>query len=201
MTLTRPQRSELDRTHFFINGTWVEPRGTETHLALEAATEQPLGTAAMGTDADIDAAVTAARAALDEGPWGRTTAAARAEAMHRFADALAARADTTSELSAAKTVCRLLFRLRSTEPVRSGCCGCTPNWSNRLRSRRFGPANPEQRSCAANPSVSSARSHPGITHKCWPWRRSHRRSPPDALSYSSPHPKQRWTPTFSVTPP
>jgi len=98
MTLTSPQHTELDRTHFFINGTWVEPRGTDTHLALEAATEQPLGTAAMGTDADIDAAVTAARAALDEGPWGRTTAAERAEVMHRFADALAARADTTSEL-------------------------------------------------------------------------------------------------------
>jgi aldehyde dehydrogenase (NAD+) len=42
--------------------------------------------------------VQAARKALDEGPWGRTTAAERAAAMRRFADALAARAEATSTL-------------------------------------------------------------------------------------------------------
>ena len=98
MTLTAEQRTNLDRTRFFINGDWVEPRGTEQHQALEAATGEPLGVAALGTDADIDAAVAAARAALDSGPWGRTTAAERAEAMLRFAAALTARAEETSTL-------------------------------------------------------------------------------------------------------
>jgi len=95
---TADQYTDLDRTRFFINGEWAEPRGTERHRALEAATEQSLGVAALGTAADIDAAVTAARAALDTGPWGRSTAAERAEVMLRFADALTARADTTSTL-------------------------------------------------------------------------------------------------------
>ena len=98
MATTADQYTDLDRTRFFINGEWVEPRGTERHRALEAATEQPLGVAALGTDADIDAAVTAARAALDTGPWGRSTAVERAEVMRRFADALTARADITSTL-------------------------------------------------------------------------------------------------------
>ncbi|WP_208637738.1 aldehyde dehydrogenase [Amycolatopsis echigonensis] len=88
----------LDRTRFFIDGVWTEPKGTETHLALEAATEKPLGRAALGSDADIDAAVRAARRALDEGPWGRTTAAERAATMRRFAEALAARAADTATL-------------------------------------------------------------------------------------------------------
>ncbi len=98
MTLTADQATDLDRTRFFINNEWVEPRGTETHTALEAATGEQLGTASMGTDADIDAAVHAARDALDNGPWGRTTATERAEVMHRFAAALMARAEATSTL-------------------------------------------------------------------------------------------------------
>ena len=98
MTVTAESRTDLDRTRFYIDGEWVEPRGTETHRAVEAATGELLGTASMGTDADIDAAVHAARKALDEGPWGRTTAAERAAAMRRFAEALMARAEGTSEL-------------------------------------------------------------------------------------------------------
>lgn len=98
MTVTVDQHTDLDRTRFFIDGEWVEPRGTETHTALEAATGEVLGTASLGTDADIDAAVKAARRALDEGPWGRTTPAERSEIMHRFAAALAARAEGTSKL-------------------------------------------------------------------------------------------------------
>jgi aldehyde dehydrogenase (NAD+) len=98
MTATADVNTDLDRTRFFIDGEWVEPRGTETHRALEAATGEPLGTAALGTDADIDAAVKAARRALDHGPWGRTTAAERADVMDRFAAALTARAEGTSKL-------------------------------------------------------------------------------------------------------
>lgn len=98
MTLTADRATDLDRTRFFINNEWVEPRGTETHTALEAATGEQLGTASMGTDADIDAAVHAARKALDNGPWGRTTPAERADAMHRFAAALQSRAEATSTL-------------------------------------------------------------------------------------------------------
>ena len=57
-----------DLTRFFIDGEWVEPLGSQTHQALEAATGEPLGTAALATDADIYAAVQAARRALDSGP-------------------------------------------------------------------------------------------------------------------------------------
>jgi aldehyde dehydrogenase (NAD+) len=96
--MTTLAETHLDRTRFFIDGRWTDPRGTTTHVALDAATEETLGTAALGTDADIAAAVDAARRALDEGPWGRTTADERIAVMLRFADALAARASSTSIL-------------------------------------------------------------------------------------------------------
>jgi aldehyde dehydrogenase (NAD+) len=90
--------TELDRPRFFIDGRWANPVGTEVYTSLEAATGEPLGRAALGSPADIDAAVTAARRALDSGPWGRSTPSERAAVMRRFAAALAKRANATSRL-------------------------------------------------------------------------------------------------------
>jgi aldehyde dehydrogenase (NAD+) len=98
VTITAESRTELDRIRFYIDGKWVDPKGTDTHQALEASTGELLGTASLGGEADIDAAVRAARRALDEGPWGRTTPAERAAAMRRFAEALQARCDSTATL-------------------------------------------------------------------------------------------------------
>jgi hypothetical protein len=37
VTITAESRTELDRTRFYIDGQWVDPKGTGTHQALEAA--------------------------------------------------------------------------------------------------------------------------------------------------------------------
>ncbi|MGG7100008.1 aldehyde dehydrogenase [Rhodococcus sp. 24CO] len=76
----------------------MKPHGTEVHRALEAATGEAIGTAALADEYDIDLAVRAARKALDEGPWGRTTPTERAAVMRRFAAALTARASEASTL-------------------------------------------------------------------------------------------------------
>src|ERR1700744_4966505 len=98
MTVTAESRTELDRIRFYIDGKWVDPKGTETQTSREAAPGELLGTASLGNEADIDAAVRAARRALDEGPWGRTTPAERAAVMRRSAAALQARSDNTATL-------------------------------------------------------------------------------------------------------
>ncbi|NDV06128.1 aldehyde dehydrogenase family protein [Rhodococcus sp. IEGM 248] len=98
MSVTVDRPSSLDRTRFFIDGTWIDPVRTELRDQIEAATGERIGVAALGSEADIDAAVRAARRALDEGPWGRTTAAERATVLRAFADALDARAGDTATL-------------------------------------------------------------------------------------------------------
>jgi aldehyde dehydrogenase (NAD+) len=90
--------SEMTRDRFFIGGKWVKPVGTDTVEVRTASTGDVMGTAALASVADLDLAVRAARSALDDGPWGRTSPAERAEAMTRFADALAVRAESTSNL-------------------------------------------------------------------------------------------------------
>lgn len=96
MSASAEPRTDLDRTRFFIDGTWVEPREGRTFKVIEAGTGEPMATAALGSEGDIDSAVRAARRALDEGPWGRTNVGERAAVMRRFADALSRRADDTA---------------------------------------------------------------------------------------------------------
>jgi aldehyde dehydrogenase (NAD+) len=98
MSLASDRAAETDRAAFFIDGRWATPSSTRTHIAIEAATGEVLGSARLGAESDIDAAVAAARTALDQGPWGKTTAVERAAAMTRFADALEARATEISTL-------------------------------------------------------------------------------------------------------
>ena len=84
----RTSQTSLDRREFYVDGRWRKPAGSETHAALEAATGDLLGTAALGSPVDMDVAATAARVALDDGPWGRMSPDERADVMDRFAAAL-----------------------------------------------------------------------------------------------------------------
>ncbi|RAV03204.1 aldehyde dehydrogenase family protein [Mycolicibacter senuensis] len=53
------------RSQLFIDGRWVEPAGTATIEVIDPATEQVCGSVPSGTEADVDAAVAAARHAFD----------------------------------------------------------------------------------------------------------------------------------------
>ena len=61
------------RNSFFIGGTWQGATGREPIVVINPATEEPMGSVPAGESTDIDAAVTAARAAFD----GRFTACSR----------------------------------------------------------------------------------------------------------------------------
>ena len=49
---------------FYINGKWVEPRSKNTMPVINPATEEQIGTVAMGNAADVDLAVSAANEAF-----------------------------------------------------------------------------------------------------------------------------------------
>ena len=98
MCATTQNETDLDQMQFFVGGEWTSPLGTETHLALEASTGEVLGRAALGAPEDIDLAVQAARRALEEGSWARSTAEERAEVLFRFAEILEVHSASTSRL-------------------------------------------------------------------------------------------------------
>ena len=57
--------TEQHTQQFFIGGEWVAPATAATLDVINPATEQPVAALALGTQADVDRAVDAARAAFD----------------------------------------------------------------------------------------------------------------------------------------
>ena len=80
-----------------IDGRRVPAASGQYFETLDPATEQLVARVAAGDVADVDAAVRAARAAL-QGPWGRMRASERGELMLRFADRIRAHAEELIEL-------------------------------------------------------------------------------------------------------
>src|SRR3954467_14036241 len=71
MTATAIMRKQL-----FINGEWRDAAGGKTIEVVNPATEEVIAEVASAEQADVDAAVAAARAALD-GPWAELSARER----------------------------------------------------------------------------------------------------------------------------
>ena len=74
---------------FYIDGAWVDPVGTERLDVINPATEQSAGSIILGTAADVDRAVAAARRAFES--FGRTSKAERLELLKEVTAALHAR--------------------------------------------------------------------------------------------------------------
>jgi phenylacetaldehyde dehydrogenase len=86
--------SFLTREHgLFIGGRWRPSDSGDTIASINPATGKPLATLARGTRSDVDAAVSAARAALADPAWRDVTPLARGELLHRLAELVEAHAD------------------------------------------------------------------------------------------------------------
>ena len=86
----------LDYDLLYLAGDWTEPASPQRIPVHSATTEEPLGSVPEASEADVDAAVAAARTAFDDpSGWSRSPQL-RAEALERFAVALESRAAETS---------------------------------------------------------------------------------------------------------
>ncbi len=87
-------QTSIDSDELFIGGEWIKPQGSGRISVLAASTEEPVGSVPDGTNADIDAAVRAARSAFDDpSGWSSWSSEDRAQALERLAAALAQRGE------------------------------------------------------------------------------------------------------------
>jgi acyl-CoA reductase-like NAD-dependent aldehyde dehydrogenase len=80
-----------------IGGQWADAASGKTFQTFNPADGEILGTVAEAGAADVDAAVKAARKAL-EGPWGKMSPAEREKVLHKIADLIEKRADELAQL-------------------------------------------------------------------------------------------------------
>ncbi|MGK8206671.1 aldehyde dehydrogenase [Burkholderia cenocepacia] len=88
--MTRPSLNMPHADRLYIGGRWVAPASTETCAVLNCATEDVIAHAAMANEADVDAAVRAAREAFDRGPWPHLSPAERGAFLEKIAARLEA---------------------------------------------------------------------------------------------------------------
>lgn len=82
-------------TKFYIDGAWVAPLEPVSQTLIDPATERPVGELALGTAADVDRAVSAARIALRS--WAMTSSTTRLALLRRIVDLYKARYDDFAE--------------------------------------------------------------------------------------------------------
>ena len=90
-----------NRDAFFIGNRWTVPASDRRFTLINASTEEAIASVPEACEADVDAAVAAAREAFDNSGWATMSFADRAAVMERFMGAIAARgADLAQAVSA-----------------------------------------------------------------------------------------------------
>ena len=90
---------DFDTSRIFIAGEWVATRSGTTLPVEDPSTGETVGEIARASAADVDAAVAAARDALN-GEWGRMPAAERGRVLARIGRLVLERIDQLAELEA-----------------------------------------------------------------------------------------------------
>ena len=84
-----------EHLQFYIDGRWVAPATPKTLDVIDPATEEPIGRISLGSAADVDRAVKAARAAFET--FSQTTREERIALLERIIAAYQARLDEIAE--------------------------------------------------------------------------------------------------------
>ncbi len=98
-----------------IGGRWTKPASERRIDVVSPVTEETIATVPEAVEADMDAAVAAAREAFDHGPWPAMSPAGRAAALLRVREEIAARLDEmiaafTAEIGAPTELSRTFHR-------------------------------------------------------------------------------------------
>ncbi len=126
MTTTTVMRKQL-----FINNEWREASGAKTLEVTNPATEEVIAEVASAERTDVDAAVAAARAALD-GPWAKLSARERGRLVWKIGERLMERADEIARLETLHNG-KPVFESRQIEiPAAAECFQYYAGWADKI---------------------------------------------------------------------
>jgi aldehyde dehydrogenase (NAD+) len=121
----------IDHKKLLINNEWRDASGGKTMDVVNPATEEVIATVAAADKSEVDAAVVAARAALN-GPWGKMAARDRGRLISRMADRLLERADEVAKLETLHNG-KPIFESRQIEiPASAECLEYFAGWADKV---------------------------------------------------------------------
>src|SRR3954447_4258392 len=121
----------LMRKQLFINGEWRDSASGRTLDVINPATEEVVASVPSADRADVDAAVSAARAALN-GPWGQLAARERGRLLWRLGEKLLERADEVARLETLHNG-KPIFESRQIEvPASAECLQYYAGWADKI---------------------------------------------------------------------
>ncbi|MRU16081.1 aldehyde dehydrogenase family protein [Roseovarius sp. A21] len=85
----------IEKREFYINGAWVQPTAPNDHNVIDPSNEEACAVISLGSQADTDAAVAAAKAAFPA--WAATSKEDRIAALQRVYDAYKERAEDMAQ--------------------------------------------------------------------------------------------------------
>src|SRR6201986_2522706 len=116
----------------FINGQWVDAASGKSFETPNPATGQTLATVAEGDAEDINRAVAAARAAFDDGPWGRITPSERGRIIWRIGDLILEHAEELAQLESLDNGKPMAVALAADVPLAADLLHYMAGWATKI---------------------------------------------------------------------
>src|SRR3984957_17845509 len=100
--MSSPQESQaaISATKLLINNRWVASESGKTFATINPSTGEEICQIAEADAADVEKAVTAARAAFEHGPWRKMAASQRGRLLLRLADLIESHGNELARLEA-----------------------------------------------------------------------------------------------------
>src|ERR671934_275830 len=119
------------RKQLFIDGAWRDAAAGKTIEVVNPATEEVIAEVASAEQSDVDAAVAAARVALD-GPWSRLSARERGRLVWKIGEKLLEKADELARLETMHNG-KPIFESRQIEiPASAECFQYYAGWADKI---------------------------------------------------------------------
>ncbi len=128
-TVAAPQ---IRQTNLFIGGQWQESRGGKRFPTLNPVNETVIAEIAQGNEADVDAAVKAARAAFETGPWSKMDARDRGRLMNKLADLMEANLEELAALESLDNGKPIRDARAADLPLAIDCLRYYAGWADKL---------------------------------------------------------------------
>ena len=123
---------KIRQTNMFIGGKWQESRGGKRFPTLNPVNETVIAEIAQGNEADVDAAVKAARAAFETGPWSKMDARDRGRLMNKLADLMEANLEELAALESLDNGKPIRDARAADLPLAIDCIRYYAGWADKL---------------------------------------------------------------------